>query len=354
MDTGDDIGTPQRDQNGKGDPVDGSLSEKTRVNINGVEQGMFIRGQDQTKPVLLFLHGGPGMPEYFLDRTHPTGLEDDFVVCWWEQRGAGLSYSADLSPHAMTVDQLISDAIAVTDYLRERFGQGKIYLMGHSWGSFLGIQVAQRAPDRYHAYIGMSQVSHQIESEVLSYQYELAQFKRNGNTKMVERLEATPVTLDAPMPEAYKKLRDEAMHRLGVGTTRDMKSVITGVFLPVWRTPDYTTVEKVNIGRGKRFSQRLLWDAFLTTDLRAEVTELQVPVYFFSGRYDHTVSQELAEAYFDKLKAPVKGFYTFENSAHSPAFEEPDRARQILLEDVLTGRAQLADARSQESPPTAR
>ena len=94
-------------------PGKSKVSEKIRVNINGVEQGMFIQSKDATKPVLLFLHGGPGMPEYFLTRRYPTGLEDLFTVCWWEMRGAGLSYSADISPETLTLEQLIADAIEV-------------------------------------------------------------------------------------------------------------------------------------------------------------------------------------------------------------------------------------------------
>ena len=194
-------------------PLPGSLSEKVFVDVDGVRQGMFIKSRDVSHPVLLFLHGGPGMPEYFLDRTHPTGLENDFTVCWWEQRGAGLSYSSDVPPESMTTEQLIDDAIAVTDYLRERFAQRKVYLLGHSWGSFLGIQVAARAPERYHAYIGMGQVAHQQWSEVLAYRYELEQFRKAGDEKMVRTLEAAPVTMDAPLPAAYMKVRDRAMHR---------------------------------------------------------------------------------------------------------------------------------------------
>jgi pimeloyl-ACP methyl ester carboxylesterase len=330
----------------------GRVSEKIHTHINGARQGMFIRGRDERKPVLLFLHGGPGMPEYFLDRTHPTGLEEDFAVCWWEQRGAGMSYRSDTSPKSMTVEQLIADTVAVTDFLRERFRKDKIYLMGHSWGSFLGIQVAQRFPDRYHAYIGMSQVSHQMESEVLSYQYVLGRFRDLGNTRMVQKLEKTPVIMGAPIPRAYMKLRDGVVHRLGVGTTRGMKSVLTGVFIPVWRTADYTMMEKVNVWRGKSFSRGLLWDTFVNTDLAAKVTELEIPAYFCSGRHDHTVSYTQTKTYVEKLRAQVKAFYTFEHSAHSPAFEEPDRMRQILRGDVLNGRTLLADGGDHSCPPT--
>jgi pimeloyl-ACP methyl ester carboxylesterase len=173
--------TPFEDENGS--PLAGSLSEKVFVNINGVEQGMFIMSKDATYPVLLFLHGG--MPEYFLTQQYPTGLEDYFTVVWWEQRGSGLSYSADIPPETMTLEQMISDTLAVTNYLRQRFGQEKIYLMGHSGGTFIGIQAAARAPELYYAYIGVAQMSNQLKSESLAYEYMLQQFQENGNLEMV-------------------------------------------------------------------------------------------------------------------------------------------------------------------------
>jgi len=303
-----------------------------------------MKSTDRAKPVLLFLHGGPGMPELFLDRTHPTGLENDFTVCWWEQRGAGVSYSRDIPGESMTTEQLICDTIAVTDHLRERFDREQIYLLGHSWGSFLGIQAAARAPERYRAYVGMGQVAHQQRSEVLAYEYALARFREAGDERMVRRLEAAPVVMDAPLPRTYMQVRDAAMHRLGVGTTRDMKSVVAGVFVPVWRTPGYTVREKIAIGRGKAFSRGVMWDEFMATDLTTKVTELQLPVYFCHGRHDHTCSYDLARSYFRRLRAPLKGFTTFEQSAHSPAFEEPVRFRRVLREDVLGGATGLADA----------
>jgi pimeloyl-ACP methyl ester carboxylesterase len=326
-----------------GTPVPGSVSEKTHLRVNGVEQGMFVRGRDRAKPVLLFLHGGPGMPEFFLERTRPSGIEDDFVVCWWEQRGAGLSYHAGIPPESMTVDQLIADTVTVTNYLRQRLGQDKIYLLGHSWGTFLGIQVAASHPELYHAYIGMGQISYQLRSEVLFYQYALEQFERIGDAGMVGRLRAAPVTMNAPLPAAYMKLRDEAMHRLGVGTTHDMTSVVSGVFVPVWKTREYTIRDKIAIGGGKTFSRRFLWDTFLTTDLTTTVSHLRLPVYFCQGRYDYTVNYAQARGYLATLSAPAKGFYTFEHSAHSPLWEQPDRMRQILRDDVLTGQNILAD-----------
>ncbi|HSM23973.1 MAG TPA: alpha/beta hydrolase, partial [Anaerolineaceae bacterium] len=216
----------------QGNPIPGSVSEKIFIEINGVRQGMFIKSKNTSNPVLLFLHGGPGMPEYFLTQNYPTRLEENFTVVWWEQRGAGISYSPDIIPETMDVNQLVDDTIEVTNYLRERFGKEKIYLMGHSGGSFIGILAADRAPELFYAYIGVAQMSYQIKSENLAYEYMLEEYNKLGDYNMVKKLEKAPPRMISPLPIAYLKLRDDSMHRLGIGTTRGMKSVITGIFIP--------------------------------------------------------------------------------------------------------------------------
>jgi pimeloyl-ACP methyl ester carboxylesterase len=330
----------------RGRPVVGSISEKIRVDINGVEQGMFIRGRDATKPVLLFVHGGAGMPEYFLAQKHPKALEvleEHFTVCWWERRGAGLSYSAGIAPHTMTVEQMLSDLLAVTDYLRDRFHEEKIYLMAHSGGTFFALQAVARSPQSYHAYIPVAQIAYQLKSENMAYQYMLKRFQEIGDAGMVRRLGSAPPTMSVPLPPSYMALRDKAMHRLGVGTTRHMRSVPLGVFLPSWLCPDYTVREKMDIWRGKAFSDGLLWNEMLATDLTTTVTSVAVPVYFLHGLHDRTVTLAETKAYFEALEAPVKGFYTFHESAHSPMFEEPERMRRIIEQDVFEGTSSLAD-----------
>lgn len=327
-----------------GNPLPDSISEKIWVSINGVEQGMFVRSADAARPVLLFLHGGPAMPTYFLERQYPTGLEKDFTIVWWEQRGAGLSFSSAIPPETMTVQQMIADTVAVADYLRNRFGKEKIYLMGHSWGSFIGIQAAAQAPGRFHVYIGVGQVTNQLESERLAYAYMLNEFRVQGNAGMVQKLEAAKFEKTVPLPEKYMAVRDEAMHTLGVGTTREMRSVISGMFLLAWQDREYTLMEKINIWRGKWSAHSArLWNEVLKTDVTVAVPKLDVPVYFLHGRYDYTTSYALAKAYLQQLEAPLKGFYTYEDSAHSPIFEEPERTRKILVNDVLLGAAALSD-----------
>ena len=187
---------PMVDQHGR--PLAGSLSEKIFVDINGVPQDMFIQSKDTNNPVLLYLHGG--MPDYFLKQKYPTGLEEVFTVVWWEQRGSRISYRDSIPKESITQEQLISDTLAVTNYLRELFHQDKIYLMGHSGGSFFGIQVVARAPELYQAYIGVAQMSNTLKSEKLAYAYMLQQFKANGDTDMVRKLEAVPVTMEGGVP----------------------------------------------------------------------------------------------------------------------------------------------------------
>jgi len=326
------------DDNGK--ILSNSISEKVFVNIGGIRQGMFIKSKNSKNPVLLYLHGG--IPDYFLSRKYPTGLEDYFTVVWWEQRGSGLSYSSNIPPETMSLDQMISDTKEVTNYLRSRFGQEKIYLMGRSGGSFIGIQMAARDPELYYAYMGVGQMSDHLKSEKMAYEYMLGKYYETGNMKMLRKLETSPVT--DSIPYGYLKLRDQAMHSLGIGTCHNMKSVFKGIFIPSLTCSEYTFAEKINIWRGKSQSGvHPLWDEMIDSDLIKQVNEFSIPVYFFHGIYDYTVSYSLAKQYLEVLYAPIKGFYTFENSAHSPFFEEPEKLREIIITDVLKGTNTLAD-----------
>lgn len=331
---------PFLDSNGK--LLVNSISEKIYVNINGVKQGMFIKGKDMSKPVLLYVHGG--MPDYFLTQKYPTGFEEYFIVVWWEQRGAGISYHKNIVPDSITSKQYVSDVIAMTNYLRQRFGREKIYLMGHSGGTFIGIQAAAKAPQLFNAYIGVAQSSNQLKSEKLAYDYMLKCFKEKGNKKMVKNLQTAPVSMTAGIPKGYLALRDEAMHNMGIGTMHNMHSVTTGIFLQSLLFREYTLREKFNLWRAKAKSGvSILWNEMLSTDLSKAIPQLDVPVYFFHGIYDYTCSYREAKSYFEQLKAPVKGFYSFEESAHSPMFEEPEKLQRILRTDVLLGATGMAD-----------
>jgi Predicted hydrolases or acyltransferases (alpha/beta hydrolase superfamily) len=156
---------PLKDATGK--EIVGSLVEKNFIEIGGIRQGFFIRSENPENPVLLFLHGGPGSPElpYSVAYESPERLEKYFTVCYWEQRGAGMSFSESVEQGTMTVAQMVEDARQMTNYLQNRFKQEKIYLMGHSWGSYLGIKIIEKYPENYLAFVGIGQISNQLESE---------------------------------------------------------------------------------------------------------------------------------------------------------------------------------------------
>lgn len=329
--------SPLRDSGG--DVISGSISEKVFIEINGHRMGMFIIGKNITNPVLLYLHGG--MPSYFLTKRYPTGLENHFTVVWWDQRGCGLSYdktyygSSD-SAKPISSELMISDTEEVAKYLIKRFGKDKIYLMGHSGGSFLGILTAAKSPELFHAYIGVAQMSRQYESERLAYDFMVEKYEAMGNHKMVKKLRKASINESSGIPIEYLILRDKAMHTLGIGTTHDMRSVVTGVFFESLTNRDYTIKEKINMWRSKAKSGvSSMWSEMMKRDLSKEVTKFEIPVYLFHGVHDYTVSYKLAKEYFDLIDAPKKAFFTFDHSAHSPIFEEPERVREIICNEVL-------------------
>jgi pimeloyl-ACP methyl ester carboxylesterase len=338
-------GKPAQLKDSKGDVIQDSISEKTWVEINGIKLGMFIKGNNINNPILLFLHGGPGMPEYGFTQKHPTHLEKHFVVCWYEQRGAGISYHKNIAPKDITVENIVSDTVEVANYLKKRFGQDRVYLMGHSWGTLIGLKTIKQRPDLFYAYIGVAQIVNTLKSEQIAYEYMLGQYNKLGNKKMVKNLETFKLLTLSTIPVNYAKFRDKPMHELGIGSMRKMNSVVSGIFIPIMKNNDYTFSERINIWKAKNMilNKTDLWRRLVENNFTTEITSLDIPVYFLHGINDYTVNYYLTKDYFEGLAAPVKGFYTFNDSAHSPIFEEPEKAINILLEDVLKNETKLSD-----------
>jgi pimeloyl-ACP methyl ester carboxylesterase len=325
--------TLYHDENGKVLP--NSISEKNYIEIKGGKIGFFIKGVNKDNPILLYLHGG--MPDYFLTEKYPTGLDKIFTVVWLEQRGAGLSYNARYRNKSIDIDDLIDDTIEITNYLRCRFSQNKIYLMAHSGGSYLGIKVIEKHPELYKAYIGVSQISYQKLSEKMAYDYIVEQYSTTREKRKISStLLKNPVELMKPLPQYYIKIRDYAMHDLGIGTMRNMKNVITGIFIPTLLFKEYSLNDKINLWKGKASSGiSIIWNEMSDHDLAQESNSFKIPVYFLHGIYDYTCSYELAKQYYDKITAPDKGFYSFDNSAHCPIFEEPIECVRVIKENIL-------------------
>lgn len=313
---------------------DDALSERTTLNVDGVELSLMILSEDISNPVLLVCGGGPGIPQYLVEYMYPSALSEEFTVCYWDYRGTGASYSSDIDPEEMTTERFIADTVAVTDYLSSRFSQDKIFIMGHSFGTYVAVNTVSRYPEKYCAYIAMSQITDQVRSETIAYEYMREQYDLQGNTKMVEQLDLYDITTAEGLADYRSSMaRDNGMHGLGIGTTRDMDNVITDIFFPSLRCIAYTQGERIDIWRGKSLSKEFpLHDD--TDDFNAfeDIPSLEIPVFFIVGRYDYTCYWELQEEYYDAVEAPIKEIYIFEDSAHSPLYEEYDKGREVLID----------------------
>lgn len=324
----------------QGEVIKGSIATLEEIELNGVKQWILIRGEDETKPVLLFLHGGPGSAEMPLYRFNP-GLEKDFVLVMWDQRGAGKSYSRKVPEESMTIGQFIADAHELTRILKERFGRDKIYLAGHSWGSVLGMLTVDRYPEDYYAFVSIGQFVRGDENERVSWEYCLHEARKRDDKKAVKQLEEVGPPVDGAYKGDYKGekfvLRGLLVERNWLtkyegwwygetGTGKMVKAVIFST--------EYTLGESFRYLKGNMFSLKAMWDDLVKVNLAENVPKVEVPVYFCVGRHDYNTPGSVSYPYYEMLAAPKKEFIWFERSAHSPCFEEPGRFNEVM-EKVL-------------------
>jgi pimeloyl-ACP methyl ester carboxylesterase len=321
-------------------PGNESIAEMRTVEINGVKQTLLLRGENRRNPIVLFLHGGPGTAQISFAPRWLRELEKEFVVVNWDQRGAGLSYSTAIPEESMTIEQFIEDTRAVSELLLEWFGQAKLFLVGHSWGTALGTLTAARYPHLFHAYIGMGQVASMADNEAVSYRFVLETAKQRGVAKAVRELERI-----GPPPYSLKALGIERkwLGRFGGVTHRGSMGRL--LFPAMLRASEYTLADFVRFMRGTHFSLTRLWDELMTINLPVQVPHLEMPVYYIVGRHDMNTPWELAVDYFNRLSAPSKELIWFEHSAHLPVGEEPAEFARVM-------RKVLQDHRDQSDSPS--
>lgn len=319
------------DQNGN--PYPNGISTREKIMVGGKEQYIFLAGEDKNNPILLFLHGGPGSPEVAMHSFEPgQRLEERFTVCYWEQRGAGLSYGARLEPDQMNLELMVNDTIELTEYLRERFDQKQIYIMGHSWGTFLGAKTIQQKPEYFKAYFGVAQVTNQIESEKLAYEYLLSHAIEIQDQQAVKDLEKIdPAAADFPSNTYLMSSRTKYMNKYGVGIKHIANYNMSEFLKQVLFFEGYSAFDFLKFGLGNLFCNNTMSYIVNSENLMETTNQFQVPVYIFHGIHDQQVSYRLSLQYYEGLSAPDKGFYTFENSAHSPNFEEPEKFLSIVF-----------------------
>lgn len=319
----------------QGHHVSRSIASLEKVNLGGQEQWILIRGIDIIKPIILFLHGGPGTANMSLLRKYTNELEKHFIVVTWDQRGAGKSYKA-INPHSsMTINQFILDTGELTQLLCDRFNQKKIFLVGHSWGSVIGIFSIQKYPDLYHAYIGIGQIANMQENEQTSYEWTFAQAtkaKDNRAVKTLAEIEPPPYTGDW-----QKKLMTQRrlLGKYGGELYGSSKGAFPLIFSSLICATEYTLIDKVNFFKGIFQSNHLLWEELLTINLKEQASSFKVPIYFVLGRHDYEAPSVIAEQYFKTIKAPKKELIWFENSAHLADIEEQQKFNDLLINHIL-------------------
>lgn len=301
------------------------------VSLGGVNQWISIRGKDRDNPVLLFLHGGPGMSEMVPVRHYNRELEDHFVVVNWDQRGAGKSFSTNIPPDTISLEQIVNDTLELTSMLQERFETQKIYLVGHSWGTIVGVHAALRHPEYYYAYVGVGQAVNFIEAEQISYQFTLDRARELKNNTAVDELEAI-----GPPPYSREQLgiQRKWLFLFGgevYGENNNSRYLLRLVSLHLC-APEYSLGDIINLIRGNNISGNLLWDELMALDLPNQAPALDLPVFFIAGHHDYVTVSEKVEEYYNILKAPLKELIWFERSAHSPNFEEPDKFAAVMVQ----------------------
>lgn len=316
---------------------DGKFYEATYVPVNGTQQYVLISARDTTKPILLFLHGGPGASETSMLRKHNAALEDDFTVVYWDQRGAGNSFDKQAAESDMTVQNMVADVHTLVAYLKQRFHQEKVILIGHSTGTRWGLYAVKERPQDYLMYVGVGQEVATIKGEMASYSYALETAEAKKKKKALKQLQdmGPPngghyLTMYKGGYDAFSKQKQLLLHLDG---NVYKKSVYFQWMFSLCTAREYNMADAFGfISRYDIASKAIMKDAaYNNIDFFTEIPSVAVPAFFISGTYDYVLPWTVVEEYCHALQAPQKAFIKFEQSGHNPAFEEPEKFNQEIL-----------------------
>jgi len=332
-------------------PAPPGIEETRAVRIGGIDQWISVRGRDRRNPILLFIHGGPASTEMPVSWLYQSGWEDYFTVVQWDQRGAGKTFvandAATVEP-TIAADRMVADGEELVAWLREHYAKRKVFVLGHSWGSLIGLEIARRHPDWLHAYIGMGQMIQGRDNERLGYEWALQAARADHNDKAVRELLAL-----APYPRA-----DGTVTVPQIITQREWVIHYGGL---TWGRPDFAyaqdaakfspdyTRQELSPENGIGESLPRLLPAMMAWDVRS-VTHLDCPVFIFAGRHDYETPSQLAVDWLAALHAPRKGLVMFENSAHMMQLEEPGKVLVHLVTDVRPIAEEAGDAAAVDAP----
>ena len=312
----------------------GSVASLEEVELGGAEQWVLLRGIDEANPVLLCLHDGPGLAQILVARQIHKELERAFVVADWDQRGSGLSYQPGALPGTLTLNRLVDDTVALSTWLCERFHRPRIVLVGHGWGSAIGLLAAQRAPELYEAYVGIDPPVDRKESEERLARWVGSEAKARGETRAVGELAEV-----GPPPYASadgaRTVRRWAERFGGIGRRASRRGAVVRGLLEL---EEYTLFDLARWRRGRQSSMEALGATAASIDLASRVSAVEVPTFFLAGRNDKVCDPELAREYLWVLDAPRKGWAWVEDAAHLLPFEQPDAVAAAIAHFAIEAR----------------
>lgn len=315
-----------------GDPVAGSIAELGTVDVNGHDLHVMIRGHDVDNPVLLFLAGGPGGSELGAMRRHLPELEEHFTVVTWDQRGTGKSYDTLDPTDTYTLESAVDDTITVTNHLRERFGQDRIYLLGQSWGSTLGVLAVQQHPELYTAFIGTGQMVSQLATDTIFYDDTLAWARANGDTDLVDELLAIgPPPYDRMLDYETALSSEHDVYRYDHSTNSEGEGGFSENFL----VSEYTLVDQVHLLGAFMDSFSILYPQLQDIDFRETATEFDVPMFFVQGAHEAAGRADVFAEWYPMVDAPTKDLAVLDTSGHRPLWEQPDAFVAYMVTTVL-------------------
>ncbi|WP_100006383.1 alpha/beta fold hydrolase [Staphylococcus pseudintermedius] len=308
---------------------DGRTIQKHYLTLNGHRQGIIIESRGTDKPILLVVHGGPGFPLYSFFRAHHIDLTDRYTVVFWDQRGTGMSYTRE----TVEMADLISDSYQLIQFLRRHFQQEQVYLMCHSFGTIISTHLAHRYPEYIAAYIGMGQLGDVFGNEQCILQHLIFLAHEERNQRAIQQLKAIHLTRDFNQDCQYEKARQRYTARYHVGFSSHGYSVWR-MFRVMMQTPYYRLIERINIVRGSLSTFEHLTSEMAHTNLNDIAQEIKVPFYVLQGVHDMQTTYEDSKAFFEHVGSAEKRFYAFQDTAHAPFVDEPEKMIEIMHEIV--------------------
>ena len=314
----------------------GGVEEELYLTLGGQEQYILMTGKDTANPVIVYLHGGPSSPDSYVTYSFADQLTEEFTFVCWEQRGCGKTYfrNTDKDPDNATAsfEQALDDLDGLVDYLRERFGQEKVIIMGHSYGTILGSQYVLRHPEKVSAYVAVAQVVSLETSDVYSYQDALSRAKAAGDDTSALEEAYSVVVRDPSLPNLMALRRKvSAYHPVSVQDHSTWYALTS----PYFGMDDFRWF-LVQLGDMEDYFalNSQLFDYTMAFDAGSQGMAYAVPVYFISGSDDWVCPVDSVKSFYEGISAPKKDLCVIEGCGHNVQYSLPDEFADCVLKEL--------------------